>query len=112
MELTGVLRYDSVKRGEACMDGKKVLIIGGVAAGMKAAAKVRRDDQTAIITVVEKGDLVSYGACGMPYVVGKEIESIEHLMMTPSGKLRDPEFFKNRKNIDVKVRTEIGRAHV
>ena len=49
---------------------KKVIIIGGVAAGMSAAAKARRIDKEAVITVYEKTDIVSWGACGMPYYVG------------------------------------------
>lgn len=44
----------------------KIVIIGGVAAGLKAAAKARRCDPHADITVVEKGNLISYGACGLP----------------------------------------------
>ena len=49
---------------------KKIIIIGGVAAGMSAAAKARRLDKEAVITVYEKTDIVSWGACGMPYYVG------------------------------------------
>ena len=49
---------------------KKIIIIGGVAAGMSAAAKARRIDKEAKITVYEKTEFVSWGACGMPYYVG------------------------------------------
>ena len=49
---------------------KKIIIIGGVAAGMSAAAKARRLDKDAVITVYEKTEYVSWGACGMPYYVG------------------------------------------
>lgn len=48
----------------------KVIIIGGVAAGMSAASKIARMDQTAEIVVYEKGGFLSYGACGLPYYVG------------------------------------------
>lgn len=48
----------------------KIIIIGGVAAGMSAASKIRRVDPDAIITVYEKGGFLSYGACGLPYYVG------------------------------------------
>jgi len=44
---------------------QKILIIGGVAAGLKAASKARRGNPDAKITVVEKGEMISYGACGM-----------------------------------------------
>ena len=48
---------------------KKVVIIGGVAAGMKTASRLRRRDKDAEITVVERGQQVSYGACGFPYYI-------------------------------------------
>ena len=85
---------------------QNIVIIGGVAAGLKAASKVRRGDAHAIITVIERGEIVSYGACGMPYVVSKDISSIEHLMMTPAGSMRNAGFFKATKNLDVLTRTE------
>lgn len=85
---------------------QRIVVIGGVAAGLKSAAKARRGDPDAQIIVLEKGDIVSYGACGMPYVVSNDIDSIEHLMKTPSGSLRNPSFFKATKNLDVRIRTE------
>ncbi len=48
----------------------KVIVIGGVAAGMSAASKIKRIDQEAEVVVYEKGDFLSYGACGLPYYVG------------------------------------------
>ncbi|MDR2023602.1 MAG: CoA-disulfide reductase [Hungatella sp.] len=48
----------------------KIIIIGGVAAGMSAASKIRRTDPDAEVTVYEKGGFLSYGACGLPYYVG------------------------------------------
>ncbi len=50
----------------------KAVIIGGVAAGMSAASKIKRNDPTAEVTVYEKGNFVSYGACGLPYFVSGE----------------------------------------
>ncbi|SHN35761.1 CoA-disulfide reductase [Gracilibacillus kekensis] len=50
----------------------KLIVIGGVAAGMSAASKLKRIDQNAEITVYEKGEYVSYGACGLPYYVSGE----------------------------------------
>ncbi|SDF70288.1 FAD-dependent oxidoreductase [Sporolituus thermophilus] len=84
---------------------KKIVVIGGVAAGLKAAAKARRCDPKAHITVVEKGELISYGACGMPYYVAGDVDNIEQLMMTPAGAVRNPAFFKNVKDIEVKTKT-------
>ena len=85
---------------------RNIVVIGGVAAGLKSAAKVRRGDPSAKITVLERGDIVSYGACGMPYVVSRDVDSIDHLMMTPSGSIRNAGFFKATKNLDVLIRTE------
>ncbi|WP_371367419.1 NADH peroxidase [Sporomusa rhizae] len=84
---------------------QKILIIGGVAAGLKAAAKARRCDPNAIITVVEKGDMISYGACGMPYYIAGDVDSITDLMKTSAGAIRNRDFFKNVKNIEVLANT-------
>ncbi|SMD13240.1 FAD-dependent oxidoreductase [Sporomusa malonica] len=84
---------------------KKVVVIGGVAAGLKSAAKVRREDPEAQITVFEKGSLISYGACGMPYYVGGLVADVNEFMKTPAGAMRNPGFFKNVKDIDVRIRT-------
>ena len=87
----------------------KILIIGAVAAGLKSASKARREDGKAEITVLERGKLVSYGACGMPYYVGGEIHDIKELMSTGSGNPRNADYFKKTKNIDVQTETEAVR---
>ncbi len=84
---------------------QKILIIGGVAAGLKAASKARRGNPDAKITVVEKGEIISYGACGMPYYVAGHVNDITDLMKTPVGAMRNPVFFKNVKDIEVLVNT-------
>lgn len=84
---------------------KKIVVIGGVAAGLKAASKARRCDPQAQITVIEKGSLISYGACGMPYYVSGAVNTIEDLMKTPVGAMRDPAFFKSVKDIDIQTQT-------
>jgi NADPH-dependent 2,4-dienoyl-CoA reductase/sulfur reductase-like enzyme len=53
---------------------KKIVVIGGVAGGMSFAARMRRLDETAEITVIEKSGFVSYANCGLPYYVGGVIE--------------------------------------
>jgi NADPH-dependent 2,4-dienoyl-CoA reductase/sulfur reductase-like enzyme/rhodanese-related sulfurtransferase len=83
----------------------KIVIIGGVAAGLKAASKAKRCNPHAEITVVEKGDLISYGACGLPYYVGAEVNEVNDLMRTPAGVLRTPEYFQSVKDIQVLPRT-------
>ena len=92
---------------------KKIVVIGGVAAGLKAASKARRNDPQAQITVVERGDIISYGACGMPYYVSGDVAHIDDLRKTPVGVLRSPEYFKNIKKIDGLTQTsalKINRA--
>ena len=79
---------------------KKILIIGGVAGGATAAARVRRLDETAEITVLEKGPYVSFANCGLPYFISKDIQRRSSLL------LQTPEGFYSRYRVDVKVNTE------
>ena len=51
----------------------KVLIIGGVAAGTKVAAKLKREDRSSDVTIITKGKDISYAGCGLPYYVGNVI---------------------------------------
>lgn len=83
----------------------KIVIVGGVAAGLKAASKARRNDPAAEITVIEKGKLISYGACGLPYYVAGDVQDINQLMTTPAGAVRNQAFFKNVKDIAVLTET-------
>lgn len=83
------------------MAGKKILIIGGVAAGPKTAARVRRLDPDAQITILEKGKYISYAGCGMPYYLSGQIHDFDHLYSTAYGVKRDPAFFKAERNVDV-----------
>lgn len=85
---------------------KRVVIIGGVAAGPKIAAKLRRLDHEAEITIIEKGKFLSYAGCGLPYYICEDIKEQRELMETPVGVLRDPEFFEKTKNVKVYNRTE------
>ena len=82
----------------------KILIIGGVATGPKTAARLRRLDEDVEITIVERGDLLSYAGCGMPFYIEDVIEEWDELLggETP----RDAAFFKQSKNIDVLDNTE------
>ncbi len=85
---------------------RRILIIGGVAAGMKVASRARRLDPGAEITVLERGARVSYGACALPYYVEGLFEELDEVMQTPAGVLRDPGFFRRVKGFDVRTRTE------
>jgi NADPH-dependent 2,4-dienoyl-CoA reductase/sulfur reductase-like enzyme/rhodanese-related sulfurtransferase len=80
------------------MSHKRVLIVGGVAGGASAAARVRRLSEEAEITVFERGPYVSFANCGLPYHVGGEIPDRDELL------LLTPEDFRVRFNIDVRVR--------
>ncbi len=86
--------------------GKRVVIIGGVACGPKAAARIKRLDPEAEVIMIEKGDEISYGACGLPFYLSDEFEDISELSKTPVGVKRDPNFFKAVKGVDVKVNCE------
>ncbi len=85
---------------------KKVVIIGGVACGPKTAARLRRLDPDAEITLVDKGNVLSYGACGMPYYVSGDVERVDALLETPVGVIRDAGFFKKVKGFEALTGTE------
>ncbi len=64
----------------------KVLILGGVAAGTKAAAKIKRQDQSADVTILVKDRDISYAGCGLPYYVGGLIETRDELIVNTPQK--------------------------
>ena len=78
----------------------KVVIIGGVAGGATAAARLRRLDERAEIVVLERGGYVSYANCGLPYYIGGVIRERAKLL------LQTPESFKRRFRVDVRVQNE------
>ena len=78
----------------------KVVIIGGVAGGATAAARLRRLDESAEIVVLERGGYVSYANCGLPYYLGGVIKERSKLL------LQTPESFRRRFNVDVRVKNE------
>ncbi|MFP4475772.1 MAG: FAD-dependent oxidoreductase [Desulfatibacillaceae bacterium] len=82
------------------MEKNKLLIIGGVAGGASAAARARRISEDWEIVVLERGPHVSFANCGLPYYVGNVIKEQDHLL------LADPDLFRTRFNIDVRVRNE------
>ena len=79
----------------------KVVIVGGVAGGASAAARIRRLDEHAQIIIIERSGYVSYANCGLPYYVGGVIKEQEELT------LQTPESFWDRFRIDVRVRQEV-----
>ncbi len=83
----------------------KVVIIGGVAGGATAAARLRRLDEQAEIVVFERSGYVSYANCGLPYYIGGVIEAPESLT------LQTPESFFDRFRVDMRVRHEVTALH-
>ena len=83
----------------------KVIIVGGVAGGATAAARLRRLDETAEIVVFERSGYVSYANCGLPYYIGGVITDKEELT------LQTPESFWQRFRVDMRVRHEVTAIH-
>ncbi len=80
---------------------KRVLIVGGVAGGASAAARLRRLDETAEIVIFERGAHVSFANCGLPYYVGGVISERDRLLVQTPASLRA------RLNLDVRINTEV-----
>ena len=79
----------------------KVVVIGGVAAGPKVAARIIRLNPEAEVTVVEQGEFLSYAGCGLPYYISGAVKEQSELMETPTGVVRDAAFFQKVKNFKV-----------
>lgn len=80
---------------------KKILIVGGVAGGASAAARLRRLDENAEIIMFEKGEYISFANCGLPYYIGETIKEREKLLV------QTPEAMNERFKIDVRVNSEV-----
>ena len=83
----------------------RVLILGGVAAGTKAAAKLRREDPSCQVTVLTKGQDISYAGCGLPYYVGDVIHDRSELIVNT------PEKFARLTGAEVLTETEAVAVH-
>jgi len=82
-------------------DGKRILIIGGVAGGASCAARARRLSEDAEIILFDRGPYVSFANCGLPYYVGNVIRNEQNLLMAT------PEMFEKRFNIQVRLGSEV-----
>jgi NADPH-dependent 2,4-dienoyl-CoA reductase/sulfur reductase-like enzyme/rhodanese-related sulfurtransferase len=80
---------------------KRILIIGGVAGGASAAARLRRLDESAEIIMFERGNYISFANCGLPYYIGDEIKNRDDLL------LQTPEKFNKRFNVEVRINNEV-----
>ncbi|MBR5292195.1 MAG: FAD-dependent oxidoreductase [Clostridia bacterium] len=83
----------------------KVVIVGGVAGGATAAARIRRLDEKAEIVVFERSGYISYANCGLPYYIGGAITDAEELT------LQTPQSFFSRFRVDMRVRHEVTAVH-
>lgn len=83
------------------MKPRKVVIVGGVAGGASAAARLRRLDENMEIILLERGPYISYANCGLPYYIGGVIEDKEDLLV------QTPEDMNQRFNIDIRVNHEV-----
>lgn len=81
---------------------EKILIVGGVAAGATAAAKVRRISPSAEIVLLEAGPDISFANCGLPYYIGGDIKNRSKLI------LQSPESFKEQYGVEVHTHTLVG----
>jgi len=85
---------------------KRIVVIGGVAAGTSAASKARRIDPEADVKIIQEENVVSYGACGIPYVIEGLISNFEELIERP------PDVFKSKYDIDVIVNTRAYKINI
>lgn len=83
---------------------KKYIIVGGVAGGATAAARLRRLDEQAEIILVERGGEISFANCGLPYYVGGVIKERDELL------LMLPQRFRNIFNVDVRTHSEVVKV--
>lgn len=89
------------------MSTKRIVVIGGSAAGPKAAARAKRLDEKAEVTLLQKAPELSMASCGYPYYVSGEVDSRDALLATPAGVVRDPGFFAGAKGLAAMVNTEV-----
>ena len=86
---------------------KKIVVIGGSAAGPKAAARAKRLDPNAEVTIIQKAPEMSMASCGYPYFVAGVFNNRNALLSTPYGEVRDPHFFVSTKGIVARTETEV-----
>jgi len=90
---------------------KKIIVVGGSASGPKAAARARRLDFNAEITIIQKAHDLSMASCGYPYYVGGFFDNRNQLLCTPTGVTRDPSYYMKAKNINAVTDTEVTKIN-
>lgn len=86
---------------------RRIIVVGGSAAGPKAAARARRLDEQAEIVILERGPDLSMASCGYPYYVGGVFDDRNMLLTTPAGTVRNPTFYLKAKGIIARTGTEV-----
>ena len=85
---------------------KRVVIVGAVASGPKAACRIKRLDPSCEGVLLDKDDFISYGGCGIPYYVSGDVDDLQALRSTSAHVVRDDNYFQNVKGIEVLIKTE------
>ena len=85
---------------------QNILIIGAVALGPKVACRVKRLDPDANVVMMDQGELISYGGCGIPYFISGDVSSADELRNTSFHMLRDVKFFEDCKGVNVLLNTK------
>jgi NADPH-dependent 2,4-dienoyl-CoA reductase/sulfur reductase-like enzyme len=80
---------------------ERIIVIGAVALGPKVACRLKRLNPEAEITLIDRDTLISYGGCGIPYYIGGDIADLEGLYSTFAHAIRDTEFFRTDKGVEV-----------
>ena len=88
------------------MTAQTIVVIGGTAAGPKAAARAKRLNQEARVVLIQKAPELSMASCGYPYYVSGSVAGRNQLLSTPAGVVRDPGFFAGAKGVTALVETE------
>jgi len=86
-----------------------IVIIGGVALGPKAACRFKRLEPSSQVTMVDQSALISYGGCGIPYYVSGDVSDASELCTTSFHMVRDVDFFREVKGVDVRTLTQATR---
>jgi NADPH-dependent 2,4-dienoyl-CoA reductase/sulfur reductase-like enzyme/rhodanese-related sulfurtransferase len=87
------------------MASKRIVIIGAVALGPKVACRLKRLRPDYQVTMIDQGEHISYGGCGIPYYISGDLSDIKELMSTSFHMVRTPEFFEHAKDVQVRTHT-------
>jgi NADPH-dependent 2,4-dienoyl-CoA reductase/sulfur reductase-like enzyme/rhodanese-related sulfurtransferase len=93
------------------MEHKRIVIVGAVALGPKVACRLKRLRSDYQVTMIDQGEYISYGGCGIPYYISGDLSDIKELMSTSFHMLRTPEFFEGAKDVQVRTRTRALAIH-